>query len=415
MAIRVLALLKYCKALISSHSKENAIMKKFALISAALLTLAVFVHADNIVDEIIARVNDQIITRAQFDRAQQSQLQEMKQEFPNDWQSRWQTAQKDVLRELIDEQLLMQKGKDLGITGETETVKQLNKMRQQMGLPTMQALEDEAKKQGVSFEDYKESIRTRVVTQQVIGQEVGSKIGSSITAQEIQSFYDQHKQEMSGPEEITLSEILVSIHPKAASPDKTAQNDTSDTTDKTDEQNKPEDPALIAKAEAKAKLIYTQLKTGAKFDDVAKKESDGPTAAQGGPLGTFKKGELAKEFEDATMSLKPGDFTQPMRTKQGFLILKVDDHRPAGIPPLKEVEDKIREAIYAKKLEPAARDYLKKLREQAYIEIKPGYVDSGATPGENSNHPVVIAANGDPNSPHAKNSGLKKKKKFLIF
>lgn len=415
MAIRALALLEYCKALVSSHSKENAIMKKFVLISAALLMLAVLVHADNIVDEIVARVNDQIITRSQFDRAQQSQLQEIKQQFPNDWQSRWESARKDVLRELIDEQLLMQKGKDLGITGETETVKQLNKMRQQMGLPTMQALEDEAKKQGISFEDYKESIRTRVVTQQVIGQEVGSKIGSTITEQEIQNFYNQHKQEMAGPEEITLSEILVAIHPKAASPDKTAQNDNSDATEKTDEQNKPEDPALVAKAEAKAKLIYTQLKTGAKFDDLARKESDGPTAAQGGPLGTFKKGELAKEFEDATMQLKPGDFTQPMRTKQGFLLLKVDDHRPAGIPPLKEVEDKIREAIYAQKLEPAARDYLKKLREQAYIEIKPGYVDSGATPGENSNHPVVVAANGDPNSPHAKNSGLKKKKKFLIF
>ena len=389
-------------------------MKKFSLISAALLTLVVFVHADNIVDEIIARVNDQIITRSQFDRAKQSQLQEIKQEFPNDWQSHWEAAQKDVLRELIDEQLLMEKGKELGITGETETVKQLNKMRQQMGLPTMQALEDEAKKQGVSFEDYKESIRRRVVTQQVIGQEVGSKIGSAITQQEIQDFYNQHKREMSGPEEITLSEILVSSHPKTASPDKSAQKDTSDTTEKTDEQNKPEDPALVAQAEAKAKLIYTQLKTGAKFSDLAKKESDGPTAAQGGPLGTFKKGELAKAFEDATMALKPGDFTQPMRTKQGFLILKVDDHRPAGVPPLKEVEDKIREAIYAQKLEPAARAYLKKLREQAYIELKPGYIDSGEVAGENSNHPVVIAANGgDPH--HEKNSGLKKKKKFLIF
>ncbi|MGE5322935.1 MAG: peptidylprolyl isomerase [Actinomycetota bacterium] len=386
-------------------------MKKFSLISAALLTLVVFVHADNIVDEIVARVNDQIITRSQFDRAKQSQLQEIKQEFPNDWQSRWANAQKDVLRELIDEQLLMQKGKDLGITGETETVKQLNKMRQQMGLPTMQALEDEAKKQGISFEDYKESIRTRVVTQQVIGQEVGSKIGSAITQQEIQDFYNQHKQDMSGPEEITLSEILVSAHAKP-SPDKSAQNDASE---KTEDKDTQEDPALVAKAEAKAKLIYAQLKTGAKFEDLARKESDGPTAAQGGPLGTFKKGELAKEFEDATMSLKPGDFTQPMRTKQGFLILRVDDHRPAGVPPLKEVENRIREAIYSQKLEPAARDYLKKLREQAYIEVKPGYVDSGATAGQNSNHPVVIAANGDPDSHHDKNSGLKKKKKFLIF
>lgn len=385
-------------------------MKKFSFTSVALLICAAaLVHADNIVDEIIARVNDQIITSSQFQRAKDSRVQELKQQFPNDWQTRWTAAQKDVLREMIDEQLLLEKGKELGITGETETIKQLDKMRQEMGLPTMQALEDEAKKQGISFEDYKESIRTRVVTQQVIGQEVGSKI--HITNEEVQDFYNKHSQEMVGPEEITLSEILVSTQPKTQV-DKNAQQQ--DTADKTDDQ-KAEDPAQVAKAEAKAKFIYTQLKTGAKFDDLAKKESDGPTAAQGGPLGTFKKGELAKDFEDKTMSLKPGEFTEPIRTKQGFLILKVDAHRSAGVPPVKEVEDKIREAIYSQKLEPAARAYLAKLREQAYIEVKSGYVDTGATANQGSNHPVMIAANGQPEGQHSKNSGLKKKKKFLIF
>jgi peptidyl-prolyl cis-trans isomerase SurA len=388
-------------------------MKKFSLISAALLICAALVHADNIVDEIIARVNDQIITSSQFQRAKDSRVQELKQQFPNDWQTRWAAAQKDVLREMIDEQLLLEKGKELGITGETETVKQLDKMRQEMGLPTMQALEDEAKKQGISFEDYKESIRTRVVTQQVIGQEVGSKI--HITNEEVQDFYNKHSQEMVGPEEITLSEILVSTQPKTQA-DKSGQQQntaTKDTAEKPEEQ-KAEDPALVAKAEAKAKFIYTQLKTGAKFDDLAKKESDGSTAAQGGPLGTFKKGELAKEFEDKTLSLKPGEFTEPIRTKQGFLILKVDAHRSAGVPPLKQVEDKIREAIYSQKLEPAARAYLAKLREQAYIEVKSGFVDTGATANQSSNHPVMVAANGETGG-HSKNSGLKKKKKFLIF
>ena len=388
-------------------------MKKFSLISAALLICAALVHADNIVDEIIARVNDQIITSSQFQRAKDSRIQELKQQFPNDWQTRWTASEKDVLREMIDEQLLLEKGKELGITGETETIKQLDKMRQDMGLPTMQALEDEAKKQGISFEDYKESIRTRVVTQQVIGQEVGSKI--HITNEEVQDFYNKHSKEMTGPEEITLSEILVATQPKAQAEKNGQQQDTAEKPDeqKADKQ-KAEDPAQMAKAEAKAKFIYSQLKTGAKFDDLAKKESDGPTAAQGGPLGTFKKGELAKDFEDKTMSLKPGEFTEPIRTKQGFLILRVDAHRSAGVPPLKEVEDRIREAIYSQKLEPAARAYLAKLREQAYIEVKSGYIDTGATANQSSNHPVMVAANGDGQG-HSKNSGLKKKKKFLIF
>jgi peptidyl-prolyl cis-trans isomerase SurA len=91
------------------------------------------------------------------------------------------------------------------------------------------------------------------------------------------------------------------------------------------------------------------------FEDAAKKLSDGSTAADGGPIGTFKRGELAKELEDKTFSLKKGEYTDVIRTKQGFLILKVLDHRSAGIPPMKEVEDKIREAIYVQKLEPAER------------------------------------------------------------
>jgi peptidyl-prolyl cis-trans isomerase SurA len=390
-------------------------MKKFSFITAAVLIFAALAHADNIVDEIVARVNDQIITRSEFERAKQSRLQELKQQFPNDWQTRWAGMEKDVLREMVDEQLLLEKGKELGITGETETVKQLNKMRQEMGLASMQDLEEEAKKQGISFEDYKESIRTRVVTQQVIGQEVGGKL--HITNEEVQEFYNQHQKDLEGPEEITLREILVSIQPKT---DKSEQKDAADKAqgkpaDKAEEKPAEEDPAMVAQAEAKAKLIYQQLKNGAKFDELAKKVSDGSTAAQGGPLGTFKKGELAKDFEEKTAGLKPGEFTEPIRTKQGYLILKVDAHRSAGVPPLKEVEDNIKQAIYSQKLEPAARAYLNKLREQAYIEVKSGYVDTGATASQNSNHPVMMAAAGDPGLRQGKTSGLKKKKRFLIF
>ncbi len=384
-------------------------MNKFSLISiSALLLCAAAVHADSIVDEIVARVNDQIITRSQIERAKQSRIQELKQQFPTDWQSKWAATEKDVLREMIDEQLLLEKGKELGITGETETIKQLDKMRKDMGLNSMQELEDEAKKQGISFEDYKENIRTRVVTQQVIGQEVGSKL--HVTNEEVQDFYNKHQKDLEGPEEITLSEILVSTQPKAS--EKPADKDAAE---KQEDKPPVEDPAKVAEAEAKAKLIYDQLKNGAKFDELAKKVSDGSTAAQGGPLGSFKPGELAKEFEDKTMSLKPGEFTQPIRTKQGFLILKVDAHRSAGVPPLKEVEDKIREAVYSQKLEPAARAYLDKLREQAYIEVKPGFVDTGATANQSSNKPVMVAAAGDPKAHHSKNSGLKKKKKLGIF
>lgn len=380
-------------------------LKKLSLLTSAVVLLVAGLRADNIVDEIIARVNDQIITRSDMEKARQSNLEELKQRFPSDWQTKWTKAQNDILRDLIDQQLLLERGKELGITGETEVVKRLNQLRQQMNLASIDDLEAEAKKQGVSYEDFKEQIRVGAVTQQVIAQEVGGKI--HITNEDIQDWYNKHQKELEGPEEVALSEIMVATQPaKQNVEDKDKQ-------DAAQKQQLPEDPAKVAEAEAKAKQILEQLKNGAKFEDLAKKSSDGPTAAQGGSLGSFKRGELAKDLEDKTFALKAGENTGVIRTRQGFIILKVTGHRTAGVPPLNEISERIREAIYSERLEPAARAYLTKLREQAYIDIKSGYSDTGASPNQ-GNKPVIVAANNENGGNHA-GKPPKKKKKFLVF
>ena len=104
--------------------------------------------------------------------------------------------------------------------------------------------------------------------------------------------------------------------------------------------------------------------------------------------------------------MKPGEVSDVIRTKQGFILLKVSEHQLAGIPSLKEIEPRVMEAIYMKKLEPALRVYLTKLREEAYIDLKPGYVDTGASP--NQTKPVVTTAS-------AEEPKKKKKKKMGIF
>jgi peptidyl-prolyl cis-trans isomerase SurA len=383
-------------------------LKKLSLFASALVLVAVALRADNIVDEIIARVDDQIITRSDLEKAKQQNQEELKQRYPSDWQTRWTKVQNDVLRDLIDQQLLLQRGKDLGVTGETDVVKRLNQLRQQMGLASIDDLEKEAQKQGVSWEDFKEQIRVGAVTQQVMGQEVGAKLNSQITKEDIQQWYDKHQKELEGQEEISLSEIMVSTQPAKQN------TENSDNKDKAAAQDKPlpEDPTVVAASEAKAKALLEQVRKGAKFDDVAKKNSDGPTAAQGGQLGSFKRGELAKDLEDKTFSLKPGETTDVIRTRQGFIILKMNAHRPAGIPPLKDISDRVREAVYSERLEPAARAYLTKLREQAYIDVKSGFIDSGASPNQ-GNKPTIIAANSGSNNSTPKPA--KKKKKFLVF
>jgi peptidyl-prolyl cis-trans isomerase SurA len=234
----------------------------------------------------------------------------------------------------------------------------------------------------------------------VIGEEVSSHL--SVTKEEEQKFYDEHKSEMEQPEFIRLSEILVA--PKVAAPPTPAATDPGASAAATPP---VADEAALSAAEAKAKDLLKQIHDGASFEDIAKKNSDGPSAADGGVLGMFKRGQLAKELEDRTFAMKSGELTDVIRTKQGYVILKVDDHQMAGIPPLKDVLPKIQDALYYEKMQPALRAYLTKLREDAYIKYAPGFVDSGAS--ANQTQPIETS---DKETDAKK---LKKKHKKLGF
>lgn len=363
------------------------VLASFAAIAA--------VAGDTVVAEIIARVNNQIVTNADFQRSKEQTASEIRQQYSGpDLNQKLADAEKNVLRDLIDQQLLVQKAADLGITGDTELVKRLDEIRKQMNLPDMESLEKEAQKQGVSFEEFKQNTRNGIITQEVIRREVGSNI--KITNDEVKKFYDDHKSEMEQPEQVRISEILVSTEIKSGSSSGDALQ---------------ANPEQVAAAEKKAQDIYAQLKAGANFEDTAKKISDGPTAADGGDLQYFKRGTLAKELEDKVFAMKVNSFSEPIHTKQGFVILKVAEHTQAGVPPLKQVEPRIQEAIYMQKLQPQLRDYLTKLREDAFIDIKPGYIDAGASAKQTK--PVFTTAAEDARAKDLKNA--KKKKKLGIF
>ncbi len=217
-------------------------------------------------------------------------------------------AHKDLLRNLIDQQLWLSKGKELGITGETELVNRLNEIRKQNHLETMEDLEKAAKEQGVSYEDFKASIRNGIITQQVMREEVGRKI--QFTPGEAERYFEQHKQEYAQQESVHLAEILISTGTPA--PAATEKGGT-----------QPDDPEKLAAAKAKADELEAKLHAGGDFTQLARTFSDGPRPPQGGDLGQFQRGELAKVLEDKTFVLKAGQFTEPIRTKQGYVILKV--------------------------------------------------------------------------------------------
>ncbi len=304
-----------------------------------------------VVEDVIARVNDQIITRTEYERSQDGLVQEAKQES---WTpAQFNEKQHDLLRDMIDQQLLLSKGKELGLNGDAETIRQLDEIRKRANLPDMEALQKAAEQQGVSFEDFKQNIRNQAITQQVVRDEVGRRIGNNLTPTAEQAYYKAHEKEFEQPEQIHLSEILV------PTPDSATD-------------------AQIAAAQTKADALEAKLKGGANFADTAKSGSGGPTAAAGGDLGDFKHGTLGDVLEKATFPLQAGQFTEPIRTRQGFVILRVDSHQVAGAAPLQQVEGQVQEAIYMSQLQPALRTYLTQARDDAFVEIKPGFTDSGS-------------------------------------
>jgi peptidyl-prolyl cis-trans isomerase SurA len=353
--------------------------------------------ADTVVEEIIARVNNEIITRTEYVHSRDQLKQEVQQQDPANADRVFAEKQRDVLRDLIDQQLLLQKGKDLGITGDTELIKRLDEMRKQMNLGSMEELEKAAEAQGASYEDFKQNLRTQIITQKVIGQEVGSHL--SMNKDDVKKFYEAHRAEMEQPEQVRLSEILVA--PKtptrpSATPDAKPEPATAEETE-----------AALKAAQAKADDLLDQFKKGAKFADLAKKFSDGPSAKDGGDLSYFKRGTLSKDLEDKVFALKAGEITDVIRTKQGYVILQATEHQTAGVPSLKEAEPRIQDALYMQKLQPALRAYLTTLREEAYIDYKSGYIDSGASAKQTKPVETVAKEN------NAKN--LKKKKKLGVF
>ncbi len=310
-------------------------------------------YPGKVVEQIVARVDDQVIDTSDYKRGEK-QLEQRAQH--DHWsQARLAKGKKNLLRNMIDKQLLLAKGKQLSITGEDELIHRLDEIRKQNQLKSMQALRQAVESQGLSWQDFKQQIRQNIIESRVIQQKVMPNV--RISPQEVRAYYERHKSDFKHPEQVRLSEILIPTP-------------------------KPDDAAQVAKAQAKAEAIEKQLKAGADFAKLAKKDSGGPNASQGGDLGVFKKGQLAPVLENDTFPLKAGQFTKPIQTRQGWIILKVTKHQAAGVTPLNQVRSQIMNEIGYKKMQPALRKYLSKLRRQAYIDIRPGYTDTGATANE---------------------------------
>jgi parvulin-like peptidyl-prolyl isomerase len=329
------------------------------LVCLLLVSSVAWSSDPTLVEEIVAKVNGDIVTRGDLDHSRQELLGALQQQGATGaaLQKEFAEHSKDILRERIDQLLLIQKAKDLNINVDSEFSKYQADLQKQSGIADPEKFQEYVRQQtGVPFEDWRNDTKNSMLQRRVISQEVGSKM--TVKHEDVQKYYDEHKTEFVRDERVFLREILISTEGK--------------------------DPAGVAAAEKKAKDLVARARKGERFPEMARDNSEAITAKNMGELGGFKKGELNPIIEGLIWNQPKGYITDPVRVDAGFNIFKVEEHQKAGQADLSDVEQEITEKLYAPRMQPKMREFLTQLRETAFLEIKPGYIDTGAAPNKST-------------------------------
>jgi peptidyl-prolyl cis-trans isomerase SurA len=337
-------------------------MRYLVVILAGLAAFTVASLADVVtIEQIIAKVNGEIITNIDLDHDRadlEKQLKAngltgqrledaLKAEVPN------------LLRNKIDNLLLVQKGKEMELKVDPDVNKYIADLQRQTNTTDPQKFEALVRQEtGKSYEDFKADIKNNLLLQGVMREEVMRKI--QFKTEEIRAYYDTHKDEFQREERVFLREIAIST------------------------QGKQDNPTAVAAAEKKAKDLVDRARRGERFAELAQTNSDSPTAKDGGALDPYKKGDLAPAIEAAVWDKERGAVTDPIKIPTGLLILRVDEHHKAGLAEFEEVEQEIQNRILDSRRQAALRAYLTKLRDVSFLEIKAGYEDTAAAPSKDT-------------------------------
>jgi peptidyl-prolyl cis-trans isomerase SurA len=329
------------------------------LAAIALLCAGIALAQTKTVEEIVALVNGDIILKSELDRELTRLRAGLAAPAPQgaglsgaQLEQAYAEQSKNKLRDLIDQALLLQKAKEMDMTADLELIKTMERMRQEYKFESGEALEKAIIEQGNNIDEFKQEIKTRYLTGQVLGREVYGKV--IITMEDLRKYYDEHKKDFDRPEGVRLREIVISTENRG--------------------------PEEIENQRKKAEEALAAVKKGDDFGELAQKYSESQTAQDGGDLGFFEKGQLDKPLEDAALKLETGQTTDILRQRDSFIILKVDDKHAGGVLPFELAQKEIQDILFRQRVDPKIREYLTKAREEGFIRVYPGYVDSGEAP-----------------------------------
>lgn len=339
-----------------------------------------------VVDEVIAQINDDVITLSMLKRESKERIDALKQSgmSQQDATAEVSKRQAELIATLVNEALLLQKGKELDLSNEVEAEvnRRMLEVAKEQGIPTIEKLEVAMRESGVDPATTRQTMRSEIMKQAVIQQEVDRKIFFGLTIDELKKYFNEHQDKFSKPESVTISEIFLGTAGKNE-----------------------------ADVKARAMELVSQLRSGADFGVVAaansEREINGVRIApqNKGKVGAFEMPNLREDIANSVKNVKVGGISDPLRTPDGYQILRVDERTPASTAATFN-ENRVREAVTIERSPKAREDYLQTIRDESYIKIADNYRSAVAPLLKLA--PEKTADNSSPAKP-----AEKKKGKFL--
>ncbi|MFA6078780.1 MAG: peptidylprolyl isomerase [Candidatus Omnitrophota bacterium] len=316
-------------------------MKKIAFIFLFVaIIFAVSVSHSEVIDRIVAVVNNEVITQREIDGILEPIYEQYRSLYYGDELiKKLEEARQKVLDQLIEDRLILSEAKKLNVEVEEAAVDaRVDDMVRRF--PSREAFERALAQQDINLKDLRARYKEQIMVRRLIDHKVGSKI--SVSPPEIANFYDKHANEFVQPEQIKLSNILI----------------------------RPKKNMTMDQAERLANEIESRLREGGSFEGLAMEYSEGPNASEGGSMGYVKKGDLLPAIEEVVFELKEGEVSPIIKTNLGFHIFKIDEKRERKVLELSEVRRDVEEAVFREKIKGRIKDWVDGLKKNAYIAYK---------------------------------------------
>lgn len=326
------------------------------ILSAMMATAAMGQEGEaQVIDQVVAQVNNDVITLSRVRRELKEAINARKQQGASEQQATEEITkrQPELIASLINEQLLLQKGKELDMTDdvEAEVNRRILDEGKRQGINSMAELEAAMRESGLDPAEIRSTLRAEIMKSFVIQREVDAKIFYGLSQDELKKYYETHRDKFRKPESVKLSEIFLSLAGKSE-----------------------------AEVRARALQLVAQARGGADFGALAAANSEREdrgvriAAQTKGVVGAFEVPNLRDDIAKAIKNVNAGSVTEPIRTDEGYQILRVDERTPGSEPVYNE--NRAREAITMERSEKERAGYLQSLRSDAYIKIAPEYRDA---------------------------------------